>query len=460
MPPTLTPRDLAELAARGISEAEAERQLALLRHPPRALRLVRPATVGDGILRLDPERQAALADLGRAAALAGRISRFVPASGAASRMFASLLAVRRGEANDEDREVLAIVLAGLDRLPFAAELRAEAGDAAWAAARAGDPLPVLAALLDPERLAYGDRPKGLVPFHRENGRVRAPFEEHLAEAAEHGRDDAGRARLHFTVAPEHRAAFEHRWESARSALERLEGARFEVGFSEQSPATDTLATTPGGEPFRRADGRLLLRPGGHGALLGNLAGSGGDLIVIKNVDNVLPRGRRNLVLRWKAILVGLLAELLDRPDTPADRPVRVCAVVAHRGEPGGGPFWVEGRDGRVSLQIVETSQVDRSAPGQAEVLAASTHFNPVDMVVRVRDRENRPFPLISETFVDDQAAFVAPKTHEGSPLLALERPGLWNGGMSGWTTVFVEVPAATFAPVKTVVDLLRPEHQP
>jgi hypothetical protein len=298
-------------------------------------------------------------------------------------------------------------------------------------------------------------PKGLLPFHRYAGFARTPFEEHLVEAAATVRDAAGVCRVHVTVSPEHRAAFAEILEKSRPRLERETRARFEVRFSEQAPSTDTVAIDEKGRLFRDGEGRLLFRPGGHGALLGNLAGSGGDIVLVKNVDNVVPDDRREQTVLWKRLLSGLLVRI--ERTSPRDRPLRVAGVVRNEGEPGGGPFWVEGPGGE-SRQIVESAQVNLSDPAQAAIWSAATHFNPVDLACSLRDASGRPFHLPG--FVDERAVFVAKKTFEGRALSALERPGLWNGAMALWETVFVEVPKETFAPVKTVLDLLRPEHQP
>jgi hypothetical protein len=231
--------------------------------------------------------------------------------------------------------------------------------------------------------------------------------------------------------------------------------RLDVSFSEQLPATDTLAITPNGEPFRSGDGALLLRPAGHGALLQNLAQSDGDLVVIKNIDNVQPYEASADVIRWKRLLLGYLVQ--QAASAPDDRPMRVCGVVQNEGEPGGAPFWVRGDDDQISGQIVEASQVDMSQPDQRRIFASATHFNPVDVVCAIRRRDGSRFDL--GAFVDPSAVFLSTKSHEGRNLVALERPGLWNGAMAHWHTRFVEVPASTFAPVKTVFDLLRPPHQ-
>jgi len=465
---TLSAADLDQLAAAGISPAEAERQLELLRNPPPPAHLERPATVGDGIERLSAARQEALVELGRDAQRRGRVGKFVPASGAASRMFRALEAARRrlsaatlaelraaGEAGDPDAAEAARFVAVLPRLAL--------GDA-WAG-RLGTPLDALVAglesgplarhldsLLDATGLGAATAPKALLPFHRAPEGPRSPLVEHVLEGAEYLRDAEGVVRLAFTTPPG--AAAHFRAELERAA-ERLAGVRLELGLSEQSRSTDTLALDDRGRPLRAADGRLVLRPAGHGALLPNLEATAGDLVAIKNIDNILPAGRHPEIGRWKAILIGRLVELeAERPT--GERPRRVVGVVPNTGEPGGGPFWLRRSDGSSSLQIVEGSQVDRADRSQTEVWGASTHFNPVDLVVALRGRGGEPFRLAD--FVDPAAAFVSTKSEAGHDVTVLERPGLWNGAMAGWESHFVEVPGWTFAPVKTVLDLARDEH--
>jgi hypothetical protein len=417
----LSSDDLARIAARGLTIEEAERQAGLLENPPPAVKLARPCTISDGVERIAESEHGELLALADDAARAGRLSKFVPASGAASRMFAFLTS---GGPDDE----------GVRRFR----------ENAQAFAFSAGEIDALAAL-----------PKGLVPFHRYAESVRTPFEEHLVEAAAIVRDARGICRVHVTVSPEHRSAFEAALEKARPRLERETQTRFEVSFSEQSASTDTVALDESGRLLRDLDGHLVFRPGGHGALLKNLADSHGDIVLVKNVDNVVPDDRRAPTILWKRLLAGYLVRL-ERA-SPRARPLRVAGVVKNEGEPGGGPFWVEGPDGE-TRQIIESAQVNLANPAQASIWGAATHFNPVDLACSLRDASGRPFDL--PRFVDERAVFIAKKTHEGRILFALERPGLWNGAMALWETVFVEVPKATFAPVKTVLDLLRPVHQP
>jgi hypothetical protein len=354
-------------------------------------------------------------------------------------------------------------------------------------------------------LHYGSLPKGLVKFHAYPDRARTAWEEHLVEAVRLVRDGHGCCRLHFTVSPEHERAFQELWDALRPFYEDQYLTRFEVSFSHQHPATATVAVDLAGRPFRREDGSLLFRPGGHGALLNNLNDLHGDLVYIKNIDNVAPDRLREPSLYWQKLLGGYLVQiqedirhylrrlsagpadpgllqevrdfarqqlLLDLPPDPdqgsargqgellfklLNRPVRVCGMVKNQGEPGGGPFWVRDQAGRLSLQIVESAQVDAASPEQQAVWQAATHFNPVLLICGLRDFQGDPFNL--PDFVDPKAVFISRKSQEGRDLLALELPGLWNGAMAHWLTLFVEVPLTTFNPVKTVLDLLRPEHR-
>lgn len=440
------------MAGLGLSEKEVRRQLALFESPPPPVRLDRPATVGDGIVRLDEERQTALVAVFDSAMRRGVATKMVPASGAASRMFHGL--------DDPAGEDVRRLLARLDEFPFA-EALAEAAHRAGHDLRVPDPRAVLDLLLDERGLGYATLPKGVIPFHRypDHRGVRTAFEEHLVEAAGYTRDAEGRCRLHFTVPPENEARFEELLATRGRELEARLGVRFEVGFSHQEHATDTIAVTPDNELFRQDDGSLLFRPGGHGALIENLDAlgrAGADLVFVKNIDNVVPDDRKPTGIHWKKVLGGLLLELRGG-ETPPDRPLRVCGMVRNQGEPGGGPFWVRSEDGELSLQIVELSQIDTRDSEQREIVARATHFNPVDLVCALRDPRGEPWDL--HRFIDENTVFIAEKSHQGRPLKALERPGLWNGAMAGWNTVFVEVPLETFAPVKTVFDLLRPEHR-
>lgn len=510
-----TPADLADLADRGISREAALEQLRLYAEPPPPAYLLRPCSPGDGIRRLTDEEAGGYASRYDELSRTLRIAKFVPASGAASRMFRALLAAlaqpslrtradfeRHAGAGDADAKAVVAFLDGLAKFAFAGDLRdalATRDLALEAAAQANVPA-LLSALLADDGLAYASLPKGLLAFHREQGRVRTAFEEHLIEGALYARGHGDLCRLHFTVSPEHESRFHGLCREVQARYEEHFGVRYEISFSHQKPSTDAIAVDLEGRPFRDRRGKLLFRPAGHGALIENLGDVGADLLFVKNIDNVAVDALVPLTVLWKRALAGVLLELRDevfahrraveaggesaveaaldfvrdrfgvetpRPADRAarvraaadalDRPLRVCGMIASGTNPGGGPFWVKDRHGRASAQVVETSQVDRNNPAQKAILESARHFNPVDLVCMTRDWKGAAFDL--SRFVDHEAVFIAEKSQDGRPLRSLERPGLWNGAMAGWNTVFVEVPAPTFNPVKTVNDLLLPEHQ-
>jgi hypothetical protein len=513
--------DLRQIREQGLSQARVREQLEMFRNPPPLLRLHRPCILGDGIKRIPAPDHVALEELFRKAAEQGRCIKFVPASGAASRMFKTLLRFeqmdpapgqeaikKRAAAGDEECRTLSTFLAELDRFAFRRNLEetlAAAGMNLHELRSSEQYREVLSCLLRRPGLAYGELPKGVLAFHRYPGGARTSFEEHLVEAVQYVKDAGGISRIHFTVSPEHLSLFVQLLERIRPDYEAAYGCRLQVAFSVQKPATDTIAVDPSDRPFRRTDGTLLFRPGGHGALLENLNDLQGDIVFVKNIDNVVPDGLKPPTIAWKQRLGGYLLHIQDRifaylerlaagrketeflrevaafaeqelsaapPGGPTalsgeklrnflfqrlNRPLRVCGMVKNQGEPGGGPFWVNEPDGTRSLQIVESAQVDHTSPEQERIWLDATHFNPVDIVCGLRDFRGRPFDL--QQFVDREAVFIARKSQKGSELKALELPGLWNGGMADWNTVFVEVPVVTFNPVKTVMDLLRREHQ-
>jgi len=514
--------DERQLQERGLSVEEASRQLELFRRPPQFIRLERACTLGDGIERIAEEAKPQLRALHAEASRSGRLTKFVPASGAASRMFRHLLYFQQGRGRElswseierragdgQPREATLVeFLREVGRFAFRDDLHRvlfRRSEDLAGLARVGAFQPVLDALLGADGLDYDARPKGLIKFHACDDGGRTAFEEHLEEAAAYVRDGDGRCRLHLTVSPEHRRGFEELFARVGQDAGSRHDAHFEIGYSAQKPSTDTLAVDASGRPLRGTDGRLRFRPGGHGALVENLNDLGGDLVFVKNIDNVQPDRLREATIEWKRLLGGHLVglereasrhlrrlrepapsqavveqaeefvrrrfhvELDGRREPPSyqarraclisrlNRPLRVCGVVPNTGEPGGGPFWVLRGDATPSLQIVEAAQIDPADPEQQRLFGSSTHFNPVDLVCSVRDADGAPFDL--RAFVDQDAAIVTEKSEAGRELLALERPGLWNGGMAGWNTVFVEVPIETFSPVKTVLDLLRPEHR-
>jgi hypothetical protein len=517
-----TDRDRRQIQARGLTELQVLEQLACFAKPAFRVELARPCTLGDGIRTLPAEQRAFYLKRHTRAAAEGRFLKFVPASGAASRMFevpfqflcrgetVSLSEISQAAAQGDPAARSFITFCeNLRSFAFFEDLCAvmrEAGHDPDSLQSQGRFREILEYLLTPAGLNYTALPKGLLKFHAYASGSRTPLEEHLAEAAACVRDREGNCRLHFTILPEHAEKFRQCVNEAGPGLEKLFNCKFQVDFPLQSPATDTIAADPNNRPGRDAQGRLLFWPGGHGALLGNLDRLRGDLVYIKNIDNVVPERRLEPTIAWKKIMGGLLAALQDKVHHylrrlaagPADRallheirqfaatelllsfpealatwpgarqrdflmhrlnrPMRVCGMVKNQGEPGGAPFWVREADGALSLQIVETAQVNFDAPDQQEIWAASTHFNPVDLVLGLRDFQGNPFNL--QEFANPEAVFISTKTRNGKPFKVLELPGLWNGSMARWLTLFVETPLITFNPVKTVLDLLRPEHQP
>ncbi len=504
----LNASDIEHIRARGISEQKVLRQIDLCRLGGATVTLARPATPGDGIIRVADEEQAGLVALHDEAARAGRCLKFVPASGAATRMFRQWHGIFNsgGFSSPEEFEAFRASLSGY---AFYGDLKAALAGAGLNLEElisSGRGQEILDFILGEKGLHYAFKPKALLKFHQYGRASRTALEEHLVEAAHYVRDGRGLCRIHFTVSEEHLKPVSELLERVVGQYEKEMGVRFEIGLSVQGESTDTIAVDLDNRPFRDRSGRLLFRPGGHGALLYNLDAIDGDVVFIKNIDNVVPDRLKHATVLYKKILggylVGMQSELfthlraLSDPsagedaveaaarfaagrlncavppglrDRPAgerrrllterlNRPLRVCGMVKNEGEPGGGPFWVVDRDGNQSLQIVEEVQVNGQREDQASIWASSTHFNPVDLVCGIRDFRGRKFDL--EQFVDGEQVFVSTKSHEGCDIKALELPGLWNGSMAFWHTVFVEVPIETFNPVKTIEDLLRPAHRP
>jgi hypothetical protein len=444
--------DLTQLERAGLGPAEALRQLGMLASPPPPLRLERPCVAGDGVRRLDAREAAAYE--ARGAALLGRlrVAKFVPASGAATRMFKDLLAAL-AEPADIPPPAAAEALVSAERFAFFDAWKAALGardlKAVAMGLAKGRWRETLRALLEKPGLDYAGLPKAFLLFHRYGGRARSALEEHWREAAA-----LGLARLHFTLSPEHDAGYHSLVAELRRLGDAGLPAAMDLSRSFQHASTDTLAGDGAGGLFRTDAGRLVLRPGGHGALIRNLESlaQGADVALLRNIDNIAHERLWDSQLRHRRILLGVLDEAVEAGG--GDVPVRVAGVVPNTGEPGGGPFWVRGLD---QPQIVESAQADLKDPAQKALFDASTHFNPVDMACRLTDAKGRPFEL--ERFMDPTAVFLSSKSHQGRPLTALERPGLWNGAMAKWNTLFVELPLETFNPVKTVMDLLKPAHQ-
>jgi hypothetical protein len=511
-----TPTDLELICKRGGNLDEIQNQLKHFRKGFPYLRIVDAAGIGHGMIRFTDDECDRLVMNYETRLEKGTVPvKFVPASGAASRMFQSLFSFQENALTDDEAELLLgmeqhdSVRKFFEQLPNFAfyPLLLEKIDSLRDADGRLKYLQILRTLLSPEGLNYGFLPKGLLDFHQYSSISRTPAEEHLVEGALYGADAGGVVRIHFTVSPEHLQLFKTKCETAADEFAKRYEVNYEVNFSEQKPSTDTIAVDENNEPFRTTEGKLFFRPGGHGALLENLNDLDADLIFVKNIDNVVPDRLKDETIRYKKALAGLLLDrqehifaylrLLDNPTKPDEsqveemmhyleqelstlptgknrpedsqskinylktklnRPIRVCGMVKNEGEPGGGPFWAIQPDGTTTLQIVESSQIDFSNPEQAAIVDRATHFNPVDLVCGVRNYMGEKFSL--PDFRDPETGFISSKSKDGKPLKAQELPGLWNGAMSDWITFFVEVPPITFNPVKTVNDLLRGEHQP
>lgn len=505
----LTQHDIDSLTARGMSVETVEEQLRRFETGFPYLKLAGSVTVGRGIQRLDAQAEdKAIARWKQYLADGGSVAKFVPASGAASRMFKALFAFVNG--SDDTPAAGSPVSEIIDRLPdlpFIAELDAVLTRATGkTAAQLRDEKryrEIIAAIVTADGMNYGGLPKGLLTFHRYGGNAtRTPLEEQMAEGARTAAAN-GSVNLHFTVSPDHRALFEAKIAAACPALEKQYGVKFNVTMSEQKPSTDTIAVTPDNNIFRTDDGNPVFRPGGHGALIANLGDMDAALVFVKNIDNVVPDSQRDDTIKYKQILGGELvlvhdavegylrrlangatraemddmlqfletklctvsegARQLDDAALAAylrgkfDRPLRVCGMVVNEGEPGGGPYLAYNKDGSYSPQILESTQIDTANAESARMMSTATHFNPVDLVCYLHDVDGNRYDL--SRYVDPDTGFISSKSLGGRDLRALELPGLWNGAMSDWSTVFVEVPATTFNPVKTVNDLLRPVHQ-
>jgi hypothetical protein len=507
--------DLEDIHTHGLTPETVTEQLDLFQRGVFTPELIAPCTIGKGVRPIGADDEKRLTTAFRQAAQNGRITKFVPASGAATRMFKNLIAAW----NNPDKSLLSSdrnVAALIDNISrfacYDALVKAMARDGlnCRGMIETGGHTAVLEYLLTAKGLNYAALPKGLIPFHRyekasgDGKYIRTAFEEHLAEAAELFADRNRTCRVHFTVPQQHEQTIKNHLKGTEEHILKQYGVRPDVSFSTQHPATDTIAADGDNMPFRDANGRLVFRPGGHGALLENLDDLRGDIIFIKNIDNIARKEVRQETGPALVAMCGLLVDLqrqifslLERltgedPETAAieemasraaefldlppagdlkglsaqaagerlaarlNRPLRVCGVVKNVGEPGGGPFWIKDSRGNISAQIVESAQVDMTDPGQKEIWQSSSHFNPVIIACGVRDFRGQPFHL--KNFADPLAGIITEKSNDGNHLKALEHPGLWNGAMAFWNTVFVELPAKAFNPVKTLFDLLRDGH--
>lgn len=487
-----TPQDLDFMRARGSNPDEVQHQLDIFKKGFDFARLDRAATPNDGIVQLEDDVvEELVADYDNL--LKGKkVLKFVPASGAASRMFKELYTYLTDESEETQKKAIAF-LESLPRYPFFEALREVMVKDDYQLDAEMDKKNyklVVDYLLNEKGLNYGNQPKGLLLFHRYPDKIRTAVEEHLVEAARYANSD-GQCYLHFTVSPQHQAGFEQLLAKVVPMYEKQYKVQYHIDFSIQDPATDTVAAELDNSPFRDENGNLLFRPAGHGALIYNMNRLDADVVFVKNIDNVITEDRVEPTVTYKKALAAqllqlqarafqylkelekgdvdpmLFLEMLDFAESELmipmeeditqerlfelmNRPIRVCGMVKNEGEPGGGPFWVLDADDNASLQIVESSQI---SPEQKPVMTRATHFNPVDMVCALKNYKGEKFDLLQ--YVDPETGFISSKSYGDRTLKALELPGLWNGAMSKWITIFVEVPIATFNPVKTVFDLLR-----
>ena len=498
----LSQKDIKQAKLQGLSRRDLKKQMDLYHRGAQSLELVRPCTVGDGIMTVTTRARKRFVELFERLSPRYKTIKFVPASGAASRMFAGWFqAAQEGsfaDAHDEKN-----FYRDLKKMPFAPLLHAS--EKARRHIKEKNTAALLSYILTGDGLNYGWLPKALIHFHAyPGGAIATALEEHLVEAASYLGDAAGRCRVHLTVSPEHRRVIRARVNQIKAALEKEFNVRIKVDLSVQSSSTNIIAVNEDLSPFRNEEGRIVFRPGGHGALLQNLGALDADFIFLKNIDNIVPRRLLQKILPYKKLLGGVAMEVqrqvfamlseLEKGRLPEqkineyaeyfckylngslppdfagwttarrrkklfallNRPLRVCGMVRNEGEPGGGPFWVLQKDGSHSVQIVESAHVRPGDKRQQAVWSASQFFNPVDLVCCTRDFRGNKFDL--EKYVDRDAYLISAKMEKGAMLLAQELPGLWNGSMAYWNSVFVELPLIVFNPVKTVFDLLRPQH--
>ena len=504
----LSPKDLEQIERKGISEQQIEKQLEEFKTGFPFLKLDAAASIGNGIIATSAEDVKRYTEAWNAYKAEGKkIVKFVPASGAASRMFKNMFAFLTADYDVPTTDFEKTFFDNVVKFAFYPALNAmcekNEGKNIETLMGEGNYKAVVANLLEAKGLNYGQLPKGLLLFHSYEDGARTPLEEHLVEGALYA-DSKGMVHIHYTVSHEHRALFEKKVADTKEKYEKAYNVKYDITFSEQKPSTDTIAVNPDDTPFRNADGSLLFRPGGHGALIENLNEIPADVVFIKNIDNVVPDRLKADTVTYKQVIAGVLvslqekafeylrlldegtynhekleemirfvqrdlccrkhdikeledAELVIYLRSKLNRPMRVCGVVKNVGEPGGGPFLTYNQDGTVSLQILESSQIDKSNTEYMKMFTEGTHFNPVDLVCAVKNYKGEKFNL--PDYVDRTTGCISSTSKNGKDLKALELPGLWNGAMSNWNTVFVEVPLSTFNPVKTVNDLLREQHQ-
>lgn len=504
----LSQEDLKQISLRGITEEQVEHQLDEIKQGFPFLKIEAAASIGKGIMSpTENEMNKYLSMWDTYLTGCHKIVKFVPASGAASRMFKNLYSFLDADYDKPTTEFEKEFFENIKKFAFKKELcnacKTNDGKCVTCLMDNGEYKKIVENLLEEKGLNYGHLPKGLLLFHSYEEGPRTPMEEHLVEAAMYTQSE-GQANVHFTVSHEHLELFKKKVAEKIDMYAEKFGVKYNISFSEQKANTDTIAANPDNTPFRNEDGSLLFRPGGHGALIENLNDIDADVIFIKNIDNIVPDRLKGETVKYKKLLAGILVDLQTRAfnylkllDTgnythaqleeiirflqrdlccrrndikeledaelviylhnKLNRPMRVCGMVKNVGEPGGGPFLCYNQDGTISPQILESSQIDKSNEKYVQMFKEGTHFNPVDLVCATKDYKGNTFHL--PDYVDRSTGFISSKSKNGRELKALELPGLWNGAMSDWNTVFVEVPIETFNPVKTVNDLLREQHQ-
>lgn len=500
-----TESDVKQIEKEGLTIDQVLKQIDLFKRGVFPVKLNRPCTINDGIITIPEENLEAITALHEGEARNGRMLKFVPASGAASRMFRDwYIYLDAGAFDSGEGQGFSSNLkkfAFFSDLSNVISLDGERIENMIENNRYAD---ILTYILTSKGLNYGNLPKAILKFHAYPNGSRTALEEHLVEASLYTRDAGHVCRVHFTVSEEHQEAVYDYLSQVKKDYEKYYGVKYDIILSTQKSSTNTIAVDLRNCPFRDQQGNLVFRPGGHGALLENLNSINGDIIYLKNIDNVVPDRLKAVTTLYKKVLGGYLVllqneifkflHLISKKEADNDaivdmtsfceerlniimptwfeasslaekctfiykklnRPIRVCGMVKNEGEQGGGPFWVNGGDGTQSLQIIEESQVDLRSREQRAIWSSATHFNPVDLVCGVRDYRSGKFDL--HEFVDPNSYFISQKSEKSRDLRALELPGLWNGAMAFWNTIFVEVPIETFNPVKTVRDLLRQQH--
>lgn len=508
----LTESDLKQVASMGITPEKVEKQIENFRQGFPKTELLEAATIKNGgIVKMSDQDITRYDTLYTKLSQGKRLLKFVPASGAASRMFKDLYAFSStyfGQDYNIEKEFPSVkeFLQHIRTFAFFDDLenimKKSACDFGDYMDRA-DFASVINFLLKEQYMGYGSLPKALLKFHKYGTVRRTPLEEHIIEGISYAKDDNDNVNIHFTVSPEHRPLFKKKIAEVKRYYESTFGVKLNITFSEQKHYTDTIAVDEYNNPIRDDQGKLTFRPGGHGALIENLNDCNADVIFIKNIDNVVPDWMKHTTIIYKRVLAGLLLELQQqtfdylrlidngvtdqqvneiaqftteklRVSLPENyeklskngkirilrqklnRPIRICGMVKNQGEPGGGPFFTRNTHGIKSLQVVETAQINRKDPKQERILTHATHFNPVDLVCGTKNYKGKRFNL--RKYVDPATGFISKKTKGPLTVKSQELPGLWNGAMAEWNTIFVEVPLATFNPVKTVNDLLRKEH--